>query len=240
MAGLHDGGLPRWPRARTWLASWRRLRRSRKGTPAARHDVRVRPGDLPWRRPRAASRPRRPDAAQTKQQKWGTEFVPTAWVNRRCGGRVLGETQHRDVEGIAGTHTKSPSATRQRYADEFHRTPLESGRPGRIQGARAESSQVHASRSAARAPPLREAFNRHFRTEASNPHFNAPSPRLPQQRLSVVIASPVVPHPSHRAVRTCQPRPMTTGSWSDARHGVGVQGGAEAAGATGRARQANA
>jgi hypothetical protein len=90
------------------------------------------------------------------------DFVPTAWVNQRCGGRVLGETEHRDVEGIAGTYTKPPNATCQRRADEFQRTPSECGRPGRIQGARAESSQVHASRAAARAPDPREASNPHF------------------------------------------------------------------------------
>jgi hypothetical protein len=37
------------------------------------------------------------------------------------------------------------------------RKPSESGRPGRIQGARAESSQVHARRAAARAPDPRDA-----------------------------------------------------------------------------------
>ncbi len=116
----------------------------------------------------AASKARR---CPNQSKKGEQVFVPTAWVNRRCGGRVLGETQHRDVEGIAGTHTKSPSATRQRYAEEFQRTPSESGRPGRIQGARAESSQVHASRAAARAADPREAHHPHFITgAASHPH----------------------------------------------------------------------
>ena len=63
----------------------------------------------------AASMARRcPDQLKS----WRKYIVPTAWVNQRCGGRVLGETQHRDVEGIAGTHTKPPSAARQRRADE--------------------------------------------------------------------------------------------------------------------------
>jgi hypothetical protein len=46
----------------------------------------------------AASMARRcPDPLKS----WRKYLVPTAWVNRRCGGRVLGETQHRDVEGMS-------------------------------------------------------------------------------------------------------------------------------------------
>jgi hypothetical protein len=116
----------------------------------------------------AASKARRCPKQSRKREE---VFVPTAWVNRRCGGRVLGETQHRAIEGIAGVHTKPPNATRRRRADEFHRTPSESGRPGRIQGARAESSQVHARRAAARAPHPRE---------ASHPHFIPPTPHTQQ------------------------------------------------------------
>ena len=115
-----------------------------------------RPAVVPAAGSVAASKARRcPDQPES----WRKYLVPTTWVNRRCGGRVLGETQHRDVEGIAGTFTKPPSETRRRRADEFERTPSESGRSGRIQGARAEASQVHASRTAARAPDPREAHH---------------------------------------------------------------------------------
>ncbi len=115
---------------------------------------------------RRVSRPAAGSVAASKARRcpnqlkiWRKYLVPTAWVNRRCGGRVLGETQHRDVEGIAGTTTKLPSAAHRYARTNFKRTPAESGRSGRIQGARAESSQVHASRAAARAADLREAFN---------------------------------------------------------------------------------
>ena len=104
----------------------------------------------------AASKARR---CPNQLKSWRKYLVPTAWVNRRCGGRVLGETQHRDVEGIAGTTTTLPSAAHRYARTNFKRAPAESGRSGRIQGARAESSQVHASRAAARAADLREAFN---------------------------------------------------------------------------------
>ena len=148
---------------------------------AARHSRQARrPAVAPAAGSVAASKARR---CQTKQQKWGTEFVPTTWVNQRCGGRVLGETQHRAIEGIAGAHTKPPNATCQRRADEFQRTPSESGRPGRIQGARAKSSQVHASRSAARAPAPREAS--HLASE-------------PKQTAERPPASTRTPSPAHR------------------------------------------
>jgi hypothetical protein len=96
----------------------RSVRLSLEVTPARRCAIRVRPDGECHGRPRAASRPRWPDAAQTKQQRRGTEFVPTTWVNQRCGGRVLGETQHRAIEGIAALHTKLPGAARRRRADE--------------------------------------------------------------------------------------------------------------------------
>ena len=115
----------------------------------------------------AASKARRcPDQLKI----WRKSFVPTAWVNRRCGGRVLGETQHRDVEGVSARLRSRRTRPANAARANFDRTPSESDRPGRIQGARAESSQVHASRAAARAPAPREAHHPHFKKKRSKPH----------------------------------------------------------------------
>ena len=131
-------------------------RRSRQGTPARRPDVRVRPADLPGCPPRASSRPRWPDAA-SPNKRWGTWFCPNRQavpaVRRAC-------TWGDDKPGRRG-HGGACERRRARPAHgartNFDRTPSESGRPGRIQGARLASSQVHARRDAARAAGLREA-----------------------------------------------------------------------------------
>ena len=106
-------------------------RPSRQGAPTRRRVIRVRPVGRCRRRPRAASRPRRPDTAQTKQQRWGTEFVPTTWVNRRCGGRVLGETQHRDVEGmsarIRSRRTRPANAARTNFSERPRNPAVQGG-----------------------------------------------------------------------------------------------------------------
>jgi hypothetical protein len=132
-------------------------RPSRQGTAARRCAIRVKPGGLcPMTAAGsvAASKARRcPD--QTKR--WSKYFCPNRLgepaVRRACTWRDAAPGRR----GRVGAHAKPPSAARQRCADELDRTPSESGRSGRIQGVRSESSQVHASRAAARAAGQREA-----------------------------------------------------------------------------------
>ena len=166
-----------------------RLRHSREGAPASRPDVRVKPGGLLWRWPRAASRARWPDAAQTKHKSWRTYSVPTAWVNRRCGGRVLGETQHRAIEGIAGAHTKSPSAAvtalRGRTLTERPRNPaVQAGFKAHVRS-RAKCMPVAPQRghpTRAKRPtftPKRSVQPSLRKAQAFNRHFNAASPPAP-------------------------------------------------------------
>jgi hypothetical protein len=74
----------------TLLARQCRLRHSRKGAPAARHDVRVRPARAWQSWPRAASRPRWPDAAQTRQRDGGSicpNHLGEPAVRRACTWR---------------------------------------------------------------------------------------------------------------------------------------------------------
>ena len=105
----------------------------------------------------AASKARRcPD--QTKR--WRKYFCPNRLgepaVRRACtwGDAAPGHRGHfwRAYEVAERGHHRVARTN-------LDRTPSESGRPGRIQGARAESSQVHASRAAARAADPREAHH---------------------------------------------------------------------------------
>ena len=96
-------------------------RRSREGAPTRWPDVRVKPGALPERWPRASARPRWPADAKTPLKNGQPVFVPTTEASQRRGGRVFGETENRAVEGIEPRHERPrarPLGSPKRHSSE--------------------------------------------------------------------------------------------------------------------------
>ena len=130
---------------------------------ARRAVIRVRPSEQPGCRPRgdvAASMARR----RLKQPKQGEEeFVPTTGPNRRCGGRVLGETQHRAVEGVSahirGRRARPANGARTNFTESPRNPAVQAGFKAHVRS-RAKCMPVAPQRGQ---PQTREAFNLHFK-----------------------------------------------------------------------------